>query len=479
MSGANRQTSKHRSLPAQSRLDRNFARVRRDSPGAVVRRAAVFLAFAAGLLLTNCKGFERDRGLNPIIQASDVEIATQNQMRILNALAIDFNVSEAGNSRWYDVSLAGFNYVDDECRLYFNDLFFLNRENNEIKTGLAAAGATAAAVMGVTGATTKSISIVAQAFGLGAVATDLVAGTFLYQVPPATALGFVKELQLAYRSGIADRRSMINSPSASYHAIQDYLSLCLPPTIEAKIAENISSARVAPDPVTASAGPSFGLNVVSLPQVSRADVKAAAGVAQNAGPPRATGASEAPLTSSKQVANRERAKPPDVPDFSSIVDSGNPGLITLTNLQNVQDALCVPLTESGKVGPLTKLNIQFFEQSFFTNPKLRKGKLTPTEVKDIEDTGRCPSGAQNYFEKITYPAGASGQRAVQDLAAGLNAVEPEKNLLTNIPSLTTINDAVRAKMKSVRAKSKSLQQDVPTQVTPDLLDFLADAPRPK
>jgi len=140
---------------------------------------------------------------------------------------------------------------------YFNDLFFLNREKDELKTGLAAAGATAAAVMGVTGATTKSISIVAQAFGLGAVATDLVAGTYLYQVPPATALGFVKELQLAYRNGLAQRKSMINSPSTSYHAIQDYLTLCLPPTIEAKIAEHVAAARVAPDPLSVNSGPSL------------------------------------------------------------------------------------------------------------------------------------------------------------------------------------------------------------------------------
>jgi hypothetical protein len=271
---ANRPTSNRQPPRAKARWDRDFARGRHARPGAVVRRAAVFVAFAAALLLTNCKAFERDRGLNPIIQASDVEVASQNQMRILNALAIDFNVSEAGNSRWYDVSVAGFNYVDDECRLYFNDLFFLNREKDQIKNGLAAAGATAAAIMGVTGATTKSISIVAQAFGLGVVATDLVAGTYLYQVPPATALGFVKELQLAYRNGIADRKSMINSPSASYHAIQDYLTLCLPPTIEAKIAEHVAAARATPDPVTRGAGPSFGLNVVTVPQVTRADINA-------------------------------------------------------------------------------------------------------------------------------------------------------------------------------------------------------------
>jgi hypothetical protein len=302
-----------------------------------VRRVAVFLAFAGGLLLTNCKGFERDRGLNPIIQVSDVEVASQNQRRILDALAIDFNVSEAGNSRWYDVSLAGFNFVDDECRLYFNDLFFLNREKDEIKTGLAAAGATAAAVMGVTGATTKSISIVAQAFGLGAVTTDLVAGTFLYQVPPATALGFVKELQLAYRSGIADRKSMINSPSASYHAIQDYLTLCLPPTIEAKIAEHVAAARVAPDPVTANAGPSFGLNVVTVPQVTRADIKAE--ILRNA---------------DTVIPNAKVQKPTTTPNRLTTAETN----MLTPEIKNLQRALCLPADgDLGKEGSKTRTNL--------------------------------------------------------------------------------------------------------------------------
>jgi hypothetical protein len=439
-----------------------------------VRRTAFFLAFAAGLLLTNCKGFERDRGLNPIIQVSDVEIASQNQMRILTALAIDYNVSETGNSRWYDVSLAGFNYVDDECRLYFNDLFFLNREKDEIKTGLAAAGATAAAVMGVTGATTKSISIVAQAFGLGAVATDLVAGTFLYQVPPATALGFVKELQLAYRGGIADRKSMINSPSASYHAIQEYLTLCLPPTIEAKIAENIAGARVTADPLTTGAGPSFGLNVVTVPQVSRADIKAA--ISRNANIAPASGPGRA-LTSNQPITKQERAKPADGPDLSSIVDPGDPGLQSLTDLKNVQSALCVLSTERGKVGSSTMANIQIYEAAAYSNknnPRIN-GKLDSREVKVIEGTGPCPGAPQpkNYYEKVHYPDGPESQNAFDDLAKLLTKADPA-HPVTSISSLEQVRDKIASarQMKKVQPLLTTYPIDVPDQVTPDLLSAL-------
>jgi hypothetical protein len=294
---------------------------------AVRRTLSLLACTAATLLLADCKELDRNRGLNPFIQAGDVEIASQNQVRILNALAIDYNVSNSRSSYWYDVSVAGFNYVDDECRVYFNDLFFLNREKDEIKTGLAAAGATAAAIMGVTGASTQSIAIVAQAFGLGAISTDLVAGTFLYQVPPATALGFVKELQLAYRNGIADRKAMINSPSTSYHAIQDYLSLCLPPTIEAKIAEHVASARATPDPVT-GAGPSFGLNVVTVPQVTRADIKAAI------------------LANADTVLPNAKAKQP-APKGPTVLTDAEAAMLT-SEIKDLQAALCVP--QDGNLG---------------------------------------------------------------------------------------------------------------------------------
>jgi hypothetical protein len=319
---------------------------------AILRRVIVLPVFATALMLTNCKEFERDRGLNPIIQVSDVEIASQNQMRILDALATDFSISDTASSRWYDISVAGFNYVDDECRLYFNDLFFLNRQKDEFKTGLAAAGATAAAVMGVTGATTKSISIVAQAFGLGAVTTDLVAGTYLYQVPPATALGFVRELQLAYRNGVADRKSLMTTPSSAYHAIQDYLSLCLPPTIEAKIAEHVAAARATPDAVTGS-GPSFGLNVIAVPQVTRADIKAA--ILRNADTVMPSPRVQAPNTKNRLTAYETRMQASEINDL--------------------QVALCLPADgDLGKKGSKTRTTL------FKALTDLKNSSLPPSDV---------------------------------------------------------------------------------------------------
>jgi len=235
-------------------------------------RAAI-LVVCVSTCLGGCTGWEQRRGLDPIINPAAVELATSNQIRILTALAQDASIRLGGPVSWYEVTQAGFNFVDDECRSYFNAIFFLNREKDQIKSGLAAAGATTAAVLGLTGASAKSIAIVAEAFGLGIISTDLVAGTYLYQMPPSVAQGFVKEMQLAYRDGAATRRGLIITPSAAYRAIQDYLSLCLPPTIEARIAEHVAGARAVPDPPTRNGNPSFGLTIVGPAPVTRDEVR--------------------------------------------------------------------------------------------------------------------------------------------------------------------------------------------------------------
>lgn len=238
--------------------------------GDVMRRIIALVCLS--LCLGGCYGWEQRHGISPVLDPAAVQISTSNQMLILQALAQDAGVPLGSPDSWYQVTQAGFNYVDDECRTYFNAIFFLNRDKDQIKTGLTAAGATTAAILGLTGASAKSIAIVAQAFGLSVVGTELVAGTYLYQMPPSVAQGFVKEMQLAYRDGAASRRLLINSPATAYHAIQDYLSLCLPPTIEAKIAENVATARAIPDPPTSSTNASFGITVTSPPAPARPSI---------------------------------------------------------------------------------------------------------------------------------------------------------------------------------------------------------------
>jgi hypothetical protein len=200
---------------------------------------------ALALVLTGCSsaGFAPG-GLSPVMKASDVQRATTDRQRVMAALVADAGFEGYGAPSWYDVTMAGFNYVDDRCTEYFDGLFKLNRQKDALKSSLSAFGQTTNAILSITGAASLTINVVAQAFGLASSMTDIVAGTYLFQLPPATTLKFVDETLHAYKDGAAsaNQRGLITGPTAAYGYIRGYLNLCLPATIEGKLVDHISGA---------------------------------------------------------------------------------------------------------------------------------------------------------------------------------------------------------------------------------------------
>jgi len=192
--------------------------------------------------LTGCNELSLRKGPDPVISATSVTIAASNQIAIIRAFAQDAGYDPDGPVDYYRVAEAGFNYVDDQCRAYFDEMFFIDRGRSQVKSGLAAASATTAAILGVTNASTLTLSIVASAFGFASSATDIVTGTYLYALPPAATQGLVNRFQAAYRDEASRIRAEINTPTAAYHHIQNYLALCLPPRIEAEVVKAVTAA---------------------------------------------------------------------------------------------------------------------------------------------------------------------------------------------------------------------------------------------
>jgi hypothetical protein len=170
-----------------------------------------------------------------------------NQAAIIDALAreigYDHPEDPASKVNYYEVAKAGFNYVDDQCRSYFDEMFFIDRGRSQLKSGLAAAGGTTAAILGITNASTLTMSVVATAFGFASTATDILAGTYLYALPPATTEGLVNRFQIKYRDAAAQTQATINTRAEAYYQIQNYLALCLPPRIEAEVVNAVNGSR--------------------------------------------------------------------------------------------------------------------------------------------------------------------------------------------------------------------------------------------
>jgi hypothetical protein len=311
--------------------------------GAILRKSSLINIFFVPIVafgLAGCDQLTLRKGPPPVLDATAVQTAANNQNAIIYALAQDAGYNpQLGGIDYYQVTLAGFNYVDDQCTAYFDQLYFIDRERGQLKSGLAAASGTTAAILGVTNASTLTMSVVASAFGFASAATDILAGTYLYSLPPATTLGLVNKLQIAYRDAAARARADINTPTAAYHQIQSYLALCLPPTIETAVANQVNAATAVGVPV---AGGSIAVVTGStLPPKSSI--------------PPSRAALAAPISKPQQRA-------PKRPEPKVINETGRSQFeqfrLFKDTIMNYEGALCV--TEDGNVSSLRAAAATFF-----------------------------------------------------------------------------------------------------------------------
>jgi len=306
------------------------------------------LLFAAGC----AGGGMAPSGLSPTLDGKHVRMASNNRAQLMTALQQDASFGTPGAPSWYDVTLAGFNYVDDQCAVYFSTLFRLNREKESIKSGLTAFGQTTNAILSITGAAQLTISVVAQAFGLAGNMTDILAGTYLFELP--TTKKFVDETRHAYRTGMVAERATITSAAVSYGFIRGYLNLCLPATIEAQLTDHIGGARAiaAPGP----AGGDIAVRVVS--DVSAFDLQALREPASVSDPLPAV------------------VLPPLPTDYEK--------LVTAREWGDIQRLLCMEKVD-GTIGPATrKAIVEYFRGRSVDRPDILITGVLEPDVRDLK-----------------------------------------------------------------------------------------------
>jgi hypothetical protein len=202
---------------------------------------------------SNMQALWEDRyGPSPVFVAADVERATNQQAEVLRAFAtgagLPWPPPAPGNGYWYQLTLAGFNVVDDACTRYMEDLFGWERKRNRTKDILSLAAASTAAILGATNAGKHSLIIVAEAFGFATGATTIFADSYLFKLHPSTIQSIALKLQEAYRNATAEKAPTINSPAVAYQHVRGYLTLCLPVTLEQKIDEYLAATSAAQNP---------------------------------------------------------------------------------------------------------------------------------------------------------------------------------------------------------------------------------------
>jgi hypothetical protein len=213
---------------------------------------SVVVAAALSPGLVGCgaiPGSETRYGPAQTLDIADVETETTRQSNVMQSFANGAgypNVAPTHDPRWYDVTLAGYNYVDEKCDAYLRQLFILEREKNRAKDSIVQVDKLTGAILGASGAAPASIQIVAQAFGFGSTMTTIMADSYLYSVPLPTLFTTEERLRKVYRDEAATNRAAIDNRAAAYQSVRGYLALCFPQTIESKVIGAVAGATVTP-----------------------------------------------------------------------------------------------------------------------------------------------------------------------------------------------------------------------------------------
>jgi hypothetical protein len=215
-------------------------------------------------LLTACSSQQRINydyldGINSTISKSRIAESTNNQNEVFKSLYVRAGLAEneqgsqapiRDSLQWDDVVRAGMDYVDEQCELYMNSIFWAHRVSDTLVKNLGLVGATTSAVLGLADASSATIGYVAAAFGLSAAVVDVTASGLLYKLNPSVVRSVIENSKSAYRSAVLNKDSTHqyrNKPGAAA-AIRGYLALCLPAGIEKQINNSLTNQEFTADP---------------------------------------------------------------------------------------------------------------------------------------------------------------------------------------------------------------------------------------
>src|SRR5690242_19437523 len=93
-----------------------------DARHAAARLLAAALSIGMALAVAACSSFG-PKVVSPTLNGDVVAATVGEHTKLMQALQVDADQIGYSGSDWYEVSLAGFNYVDDQCTVYFDSLF--------------------------------------------------------------------------------------------------------------------------------------------------------------------------------------------------------------------------------------------------------------------------------------------------------------------------------------------------------------------
>jgi hypothetical protein len=281
-------------------------------------------------------------------------------------------------NQWPLIVQAGMNDIDLRCDAYLTWLDDLRRSSGPILQQITDTGTATELILAATGVGPKQMAIVGAAFGLAYNTFTNVNHRLLVDVDKTTVQAVVYGRRGEYRKDLAKFPPISNRPAA-IHALRQYLTICLPITIETEINATVTVFQQTGGQVNSAP-------VVDSMTVPAATVRAAPVVIRaNVAPP-----ITAPVA--KQIGN-------PITDLEK-------RSISLADGQAFQRALCID--DSGNFGPSgspTRMALRQFYTARLYPKDTKAGETiaTTTDLRELRDAQAVfPScqaaGLANAFE---------------------------------------------------------------------------------
>jgi peptidoglycan hydrolase-like protein with peptidoglycan-binding domain len=359
---------------------------------------------------TNAERYAYLYGLRPELDTATVEDFAERQVIKVKGWSTAAGLPTlplAGSADWRKVLDIGLVNVDKECREYIGALFWFDRARDSAKTGLTLTGAATTSAMAILNASAEAIALTAATFGLTNTLVDTGANTVLYTIDPSSVQTAIERSQIAYREEVANKR--YDNQASIIAAVQGYLALCLPATIETTINRAVATATVTAVP-TAPGNP--------VPQLTVNPITAAV-----------------PLAPTPKLTPDER-----IPGATSDAERN----LSLTQGRQIQAALCV--TEDGQFGQRTRTAIQQYRQA--TGRSTASPGLNQREITDLLGMQACDTDQyRNAFERFFLPTSGSIRQLQEQLQIILAKLAPTQAI--NVEQTGRLDEQTRQAIRAL------------------------------
>jgi hypothetical protein len=345
------------------------------------------------------------------------------------------------DARWQLIVWAGLNAIDEQCEKYIDAIFWAYRDLRTVGNQINLAGATTSAILGAVGASAAAIATTAASLGFATQGITNIANGLFYKIEPSGIRKIVKRGQVAYRQGVEQRITTYDSRPKAVAAIQGYLSLCLPASIETQINEAVAARDFKVDDKNTGPVPNLtGVPTVQTPAATietiGKDIKdlektiterGAGAAVVNPGPP-ASDRIASPIGDYEKKIPKEMGR-------------------------RIQAGLClVPDKDPVTFGPRTREAIVLFRQTSAANnlPGARRsGGLSAGEASYLANHKCDRSCSRNAYEYYRFGLDSPNKQSnLQDLAAKLKNAAPSLEMPKDPQNLCDLRPAISAVQKT-------------------------------